>query len=69
LIITKSLIKYCKNITKNKFKWLDYEIFKKLEKEVISNINDNIDINVIDELIESLNGFSIKDSDNKNERK
>lgn len=63
VFIIKALIKYYKNIKKNKYKWLNYDEFKKLENKVIKEnyVIFEIDFN---NLITSINDIAIN-SDNE----
>ena len=64
--VTKALIKYCCKIKLNEYKWLDYETFKKLEKEIITEEKDELKCNVVEELINLLNGLNVDDLKNEN---
>ena len=44
-------------------KWLIYEKFKTLEKNTIKELNNQLNINVIEELIESLNNLDLGDEE------
>ena len=54
------MVKYTKTIKKN-YEWIKYEQFKKLEKEVILEENHGINNNVVDSLIEAVNGLNISE--------
>ena len=53
--ITKSLVYYSKTIKKNKYKWLDYETFKNIEKKIITEENAGMEINNVINIIQSIN--------------
>ena len=67
---TKSLISYAKTIKKSNYKWLDYSTFENLEKKVITEYNNNSDINVVNEIINSINNLNIENklSEDNNEK-
>ena len=62
--VTKSLILYVKTIKKGKYEWLKYEQIVELEKKIINGENNKVHINVINELIKSINNI---DLNNKND--
>ena len=62
--VTKTLLEYVKDIKKNDYEWLTYEKFKTLEKEVIKKCNNSLDIDVIEELINSLNDLHVDKIEN-----
>ena len=63
--ICKTLIEYSKNINKNKFNWISYKEFKESEIKVIKKYNNELEIDVINELINSINHFNLNESENK----
>ena len=67
--ITKSLICKAKTLQKNKYKWLSYDDIVELEKKTINEENKDININIVEELIKSINNINLdnENSNNNNE--
>jgi hypothetical protein len=62
--VTKTLIKYCKNIKKDKYHWLKYEEFKYLEEKLIKENNQNMEIDAVNDLIKTINNLELNEDDN-----
>ena len=63
------MIKYCKSIKYNKYKWLTYDSFKKLEESTNRASNETMETDVANSLISAINNIYLKDSsliENKN---
>ena len=48
--VTKTLLNYSRSIKYNKYRWITYEDFKKMEENVIKNSNKNFNIDAVNEL-------------------
>jgi len=59
--ITKSLVYYSKTIKKNKYKWLDYETFKNIEKKIITEENAGMEINNVINIIQAINKIDLNE--------
>ena len=66
--VTKTLLKYVEEIDYNNYKWIEYDSFKKEEFKIIKKTNNNLKVEAIDDLIESLNNLNIKKEKNLIER-
>ena len=64
--ITQTLIDLSKKTKYNNYKWITYNEFLELEKNVIKLINNDIEINVLKGLIASVNNLDINQYDNIN---
>ena len=59
--ITKSLVYYSKTIKKNKYKWLNYETFKNIEKKIITEENAGMEINNVINIIQAINKIDLNE--------
>ena len=64
--ITQTLIDLAKKTKYNNYKLITYDEFLELEKNVIKLINNDIEINVLKELIASVNNLDLNQNDNIN---
>ena len=53
------MIKISLNIKEEKFDWITYKEFKKIEKEIIAIDTDIIDHNTLEDLIQSINDINL----------
>lgn len=59
--VTKTLISYANNINNKKYKWLEYNRFIELEKEII-NKNGITESNAVNNLIDELNALNLEEN-------
>ena len=59
--ITRSLVYYSKTIKKNKYKWLNYETFKNIEKKIITEENAGMEINNVINIIQAINKIDLNE--------
>ena len=48
--MTKTLLNYSRSIKYNEYRWIIYDNFKKMEKNIIKNSNENYNIDAVNEL-------------------
>ena len=65
--VTRALIEYSKKIKNNKFEWLKYDEFKNIEKKIIKESINSLDVNDIIGLINSLNNLELDNNTNNKE--
>lgn len=56
------MIECSKGVKKNKYTCLTYEEFKNIQKIIINTTNNNMNVNVLEELINSLNKIDIEEN-------
>ena len=59
---TRVLIEYAKKVKYKKYVWLDYDTYKKMEISIIEDNNKNLNVNALDNLINSFNILNIDNS-------
>ena len=59
--VTQTLINYANNKKNKKYKWLEYNRFIELEKEII-NKNGITESNAVNNLIDELNAFNLEEN-------